>query len=372
MLSSKNGRKIPRVLGYGFAESRGLRHGYIINESDTISSVKHALRQTEKTSGIKIKRVLMSVGGIGLGSCQSTGSVMVSRADSEVTDIDLEKAIEASESAIPPSFSLNRRIIHTIPLQYKIDGKAVLGRPEGMRGGKLEVKTLFITALEQHLNDLIDAVEDCGILVDDVIAAPIAASLVTLSKTQKMAGCVLANIGAETVSMAGFENGLPQTLEVFPIGSTDITNDIALGLKISIEEAEQIKLGAITASSYPKKKLDEIIEARLSDIFELIDANLKKISRSGLLPAGVVITGGGAGLGNIENYAKTTLRLPSRIGSLMLPQQQNQKFTIKDASWSVAYGLCILGLTDEQEPMGIQFAKATRNKLVAWFRQFLP
>jgi cell division protein FtsA len=102
------------------------------------------------------------------------------------------------------------------------------------------------------------------------VASPIAASLITLTKAQKIAGCVLANIGAETVSIAVFENNMPVSLEIFPIGSTDITNDIALGLKVPLEEAEQIKIGAITGSSYPRKKLEEIIFARLSDIFELI------------------------------------------------------------------------------------------------------
>jgi len=369
----KNSRSLPRVVGCGFAESKGLRHGYIVNDADTIGSVKHALRQAEKSAGVKIKRVFMSVGGIGLGSFVSHGSVMISRADSEVTDIDIQKVIEASEETIPVSYSTNRRIIHTIPLQYKIDGRPVLGKPEGMRGSKLEARVLFITSIEQHLNDLISAIEDCGVQVEDVTAAPIAASLVTLTKTQKMAGCVLANVGAETVSIAVFENGIPQSLEVFPIGSTDITNDIALGLKVPIEEAEQIKLGTFTGTSVPKKKLEEIIDARLSDIFELVDAHLKKIGRSGLLPAGVIITGGGAGLGNIDLFAKNTLKLPSRVGMLNVPnQQQNQKISVKDASWSVAYGLCILGLNNESEPMGMRFTKATTNKILGWFKQFLP
>ncbi len=365
-------RLLPRIVGYGIADSKGLRHGYIVNDADTIGSVKHALRQAEKSAGVKIKRVFMSVGGVGLGSVVSHGSTIISRADSEITTIDIQKAIDASEEAIPQTFSLNRRIIHTIPLHYKIDGRTVLGKPEGMRGSKLEVRTLFVTSLEQHLNDLISAVEDSGVQVEDVTASPIAASLVTLTKTQKMAGCVLANIGAETVSIVVFENGVPQSLEVFPIGSTDITNDIALGLKIPIEEAEQIKIGSITTTSYPRKKLEEIIEARLSDIFELIDAHLKKIGRSGLLPAGVIITGGGAGLATIEQFAKSSLKLPSRVGTLHTAQYQNQKISLKDASWSVAYGLCILGLTNESEPLGMRLAKETGNKIAGWFKQFVP
>ncbi len=371
-VSEKEDRVLPRIVGTGLTESRGLRHGYIVSDIDTVRGLKQAFRQVEKTTGIKIKRAFMSAGGISLGSIVAHGSAIISRADSEVTAIDLTRAAEASEETIPQSYIANRRIIHAIPLHYKIDGKLVLGKPEGMRGSKIEVRMLYITTLEQHLHDLIAVVEECGVAVDDVVAAPIAASLVTLSKTQKMAGCVLANIGAETVSVIVFENNIPQSLEVFPIGSTDITNDIALGLKIPLEEAEQIKLGAITGTNYPRKKLEEIVEARLSDIFELIDAHLKKIGRSGLLPAGIVLTGGGAGLGNIEHFAKVSLKLPSRVALPNIGKDAREKITVRDASWSVAHGLCILGLSNEEGPLGMEFARTTKNKLISWLRQFLP
>ena len=131
---------------------------------------------------------------------------------------------------------------------------------------------------------MIQAVESVGVEVEDVMASPLAASLVTLSKAQKIAGCVLANIGAETVSIAVFEDDIPLSLKVFPIGSRDITNDIALGLKISLEEAEQIKLGTITGTDYTQKQLDDIILSRLRDMFDLIEAHLKKIGKNGPQP----------------------------------------------------------------------------------------
>jgi cell division protein FtsA len=257
--------------------------------------------------------------------------------------------MEQCEKDIPPAAILNKKIIHSIPLQYKVDGKATLGKPEGMKGSKFEVKMLYITCLEHHLNDIIQAVEEAGVSVEDVMAAPIAASLITLSKSQKMAGCVLANIGAETVSIAVFENNAPASLEVFPIGSTDITNDIALGLKVPLEEAEQIKIGAITGSSFPRRKLEEIVQARLSDIFELIEAHLKKIGRNGLLPAGIIITGGGSGLTNIEELAKASLNLPSRLGTFHFAREEK---SFRDSTWAVAYGLCVFGThADEDAPI---------------------
>ena len=194
-----------------------------------------------------------------------------------------------------------------------------------------------------------------------------------LNKTQKIAGCVLANIGSETVSVVVFENGQPISLEVFPIGGTDITNDIALGLKIPIEEAENLKINDGEAHDYPRKKLEEIILARLSDIFELIESHLKKIGRSGLLPAGIILTGGTSGVSTIEDLAKATLKLPSKLGSLNF-NTSLKNCQIKDSSWSVAYGLCIWGLSSGEE---ISFGAGTGQKrpglrIFSWFKQFLP
>ncbi|MBI2617953.1 cell division protein FtsA [Candidatus Kaiserbacteria bacterium] len=362
-------RQFPRIIGTGFAESKGLRHGYIINSGDIIKSIRHAVEQAEKSSQTRIKRAYLSIGGVGLEEIRSKGEVIITRADGSVTDLDLKKAFDNSEEKIASRIA-NRKVIHLIPLKFKIDGGTVLGRPIGMHGSRLEVETLFITCLEQHLNDLIQAVEEAGIEVDDVMASPIAASLVTLSKTQKMAGCVLANIGSETVSMAVFEDNIPISLKVFPIGSTDITNDIALGLKVSLEEAEQIKKGAITSTEYPKKKLDEIIVARLSDIFELIDNHLKKIGKNGLLPAGIIITGGGSGIATIEDLAKAALKLPSKLATPRFGDQSK----VRDASWAVAYGLTIWGLTadEDESPVGIALAQKTGNRVLQLLKQFLP
>ncbi len=245
------------------------------------------------------------------------------------------------------------------------------GKPLGMKGTKLEAKTLFITCLEHHFNDIIETLGEAGIEVEDIVAAPVAASLVTLSKTQKIAGCVLANIGSETVSIAVFENNIPISVEVFPLGGNDITNDIALGLKIPIEQAEDLKRGAILGVSYPKKKLEEIIAARLSDIFDLIEAHLKKIGRNGLLPAGIVLTGGGSGIETLEDMAKAALRLPSRIAAVNFGE--GNKVGIKDASWSVAFGLCILGLSEEDQGInGIKMTKKAGKDILSWLKQFLP
>lgn len=325
----------PRILGYGDALSRGLRHGYVTNISEAAKSISRAVVEAEKASGIKIKRAYISIGGISLESVSGTGFAVISRADGEVTTLDVNKALDESRDNLKIP---NKRIIDAIPTLYKLDGKEIHGRPEGMKGVKLEIKTLFVTCLEQHLEDLIGAVSLAGIEVVDIIASPIADALVVLNDKQRAAGCILVDIGAETVSIAVFENGAAQALHVFSIGSTDITNDIALGLKIPLEEAEGLKIGSIM-HDYPKKKLDQIIEARLSDVFELIENYLKKIKRSGLLPAGVIMTGGGSSLAMIEELSRKFLALPSKIGDAEI--LGNSKGKIRDSSWFVALGLCM-------------------------------
>lgn len=363
-------KTFPKIIGTGIARSRGLRHGYIINSSDVAKSVRAAVRDAEQATDVNVKRAYLSIGGVGLEEVRSRCEIIISRADSEVSDFDINKALEECETKISERI-INRKVIHAIPLRYKLDGKVVLGQPHGMKGSKFEVEVLFITCLEQHLNDLIQTVEEVGVEVEDVIASPLAGSFVTLSKTQKIAGCVLANIGAETVSIVVYEDNIPQSLKVFPIGSTDITNDIALGLKISLEEAEQIKRGAITGTDYSKKQLDDIIEARFTDIFELIEAHLKKIGKNGLLPAGIILTGGGTGIASIADAARISLKLPSKIAPLHATGGA-KGLPIKDSSWAVAYGLCIWGLTAEQESPGVRLAKQTSGNLLQWLKQFLP
>lgn len=363
---------LPSIIGSGSAESRGLRYGYIVNQNETTNALLSAVRNAEKYAKVKIKKAYLSVGGVGLESYYATGLEIISQASSEITEIDVNKSITTAEDSLRLSGALlNKKIIHQIPVNYKIDGREILGRPVGMRGAKLETKVLFITSMEQHLNDLIASVEEAGITVENIYAAPLAASLAVLPKTQKVAGCVLANIGAETVSIIVYENNLPISIKVFPIGSTDITNDIALGLQIPLEEAEAVKVGGVIGSSFSKKKLDEIIVARLSDIFELIENHLKKIGKNRLLPAGIIMTGGGSGVSTIEDLAKAALKLPSQAGNLKT--LNNFKGGMKDSTWAVAYGLCIAGVSEEDEESFRwgRFREGGKS-LAEWFRQFLP
>jgi cell division protein FtsA len=158
-----------------------------------------------------------------------------------------------------------------------------------------------------------------------------------------MAGCGLLSIGAETSSFTIFENGVPISIAIFPLGSKDVTNDIALGFKVSLEEAERIKTSRPESLPYPRKKIEEIIRARLEDIFDLAQTHLKKIGRSGLLPAGILITGGGAQNPYVEDIAKDILKLPAKKVGIKFDGES--KIAVPNAIWSVAYGLAQIGMS---------------------------
>lgn len=369
-LIKQNDRYTPRIIDKSFHKSKGLRHGYIINKSEVTKSILQAVSQIENSRNLKIKKAFISIGGVSLEGIHSKSITMITRADGEITNIDIANALSENENS---ASLINRKIIHSIPLEYKIDNKKVLGNPVGMKGEKLKSEALFIACLEQHIRDLVHAVEETGIEIEDIIASPVAGSFVTLTKAQKIAGCVLANLGAETVSIIVFENNIPISLEVFPTGSTDVTNDIALGLKISLEEAEKIKHGVITSAIYSRKELEEIVAIRLESIFKLIEAHLKKIGRDRLLPAGIIISGGGSGIATINDFAKASLRLPSRVANLQFLNNGNpNNGNIQDSTWAVAYGLCLMGLTadENQNPKITEFAKGQTKRLKKWIKQF--
>jgi cell division protein FtsA len=366
-----NNNKEKNILATGIAMTEGMRFGYITNVNLVAESIKKAIKQAENILGQKIHQAFISVGGINLNSIISTGSVIISKADQEITNLDVNKVINNSEENLELT---NKKIIHAIPIAYKLDGKEIHARPEGLIGIKLEVKTLFITCLKQNIEDLATAFALAKIEIREIIASPIITANILLGNKQKIAGCILVDIGAETVSTIVFENNLPISLVVLPIGSMDITKDIALGLKVSLEEAESIKQGSVIGGDYSKKKVDEIIEARLIDIFELIENQLKKLKRSQLLPAGIILTGNGSSIKNIEEIARNQLKLPVKTGPIDMTL--NNKFKIHDASWYTALSLALFSnneLYSEQSNNNISsFGKEISNFFKSIFSQFLP
>jgi len=361
----------PRIIAVGTAETRGMRHGYVVNRDDATMSLVAALRDAERELGTRIKSAAIAISGIGLQSVYSTGSAIASRADGIISKLDIEKAIQDAEGQIDLK---NKAILHAFPVVFKVDGKELPTRPDGMQGLRLEVKTLFVTCFQQHLDDILAVVSDAGVKVINFTATPIATQKLLLTDLQRNFGCALIDIGAETVSLSVYENNTLTTLHVFGIGSLDITKDIALGLRITPEEAESIKLGTVSFQSVPKKKLDEIIEARLSDIFELIDKFLRKIGRSGLLPSGAIIIGGGSLSSMIEPVAKTMLKIPVRLGHVDIP---STKSPIKDPRFLLAYAIATNNVEQQGNKQRIRSsAPGSDEGFIAvikdFFKQLMP
>ncbi|MDO8513957.1 MAG: cell division protein FtsA [bacterium] len=323
------------IIGTGTSASRGMRRGYIIDTKEATKSIREALSRAAGAAKVKVRGARVGLGGIGLEEIRSSAEVALTASGGIVTEREIERALRESEKRASPKLT-NRTVIHCIPLEYRVGGAKVFGKPLGLQGTKLAVDTLLITMLSQHQDDIIDAVEAAGIEVEGVMASPLAASLVTLTKQQKTAGVVLANIGSETLSVVVFEEDTPISLKVFPTGSSAITESIALSFKIPLSEAESLKRGGVTGSDIPERRMSAIIGTQLKEMYMLINAHLKSIGRHRLLPAGIVITGGGSGLTSAAEIARAVLQLPSQVSQIgHLPRSSGV-----DATWAVAYGLC--------------------------------
>lgn len=340
--------ELPKVLAFGRAESAGVRHGFVSNVAEASRSIARAVRLAERTIGSRIDRAYLSVGGAGLGSATSIGASMISRADGEITELDQKRAADEAERAIPAPLSQNRKIVHMVPLEHRIDGRKVLGDPVGMKGVRLEAKSLFVTCVARHVDDAIEALEHAGVETADVMASPFAAALVSVAPPQRIAGCALVNIGAETTTVAVYEDGSPISVEAFPVGASSITNDVALALRVSLEEAESLQRNPSSLAASPRRSLEEAVAARATDILDLVDGHLRRLGRSGLLPAGAIFVGGAAMIPNLAEIAKDHLRLPARVASIPWGGGQapaNSPDALPDTAWTVAYGLAAFGLS---------------------------
>ncbi len=359
-----------RILGAGLSKSEGVRKGAIIKPELVIESIKEAVRSAERTSGIPFRHAFLCFGSTALGFQKARARVAVSRADGEVTSHDIERVIKQARSSLVAL--QNKEILDSIGLGFNVDGVEAAKDPSGMKGENLDGEILFLTAQRKSLADLIDAVDKSGVAIDDVLVGPAGVSRSVLSPREREVGALVLDIGFDTSALGVFENGLPFSIAVFPFGSNHITNDIALGFQVSLDTAEKIKLGIEMpdSSQITRRKLQNIVEARLEDMFELVETHLKKISRSGLLPGGAALAGGGSRLEGIADFAKNSLRLPARLGRNSVLETNHK---IADPIWAAALGVSLLVL-DEDKETGIAAKKPSqfKQKLATWFKSFIP
>jgi cell division protein FtsA len=310
-------------------------------------------------TGVAVRSANIAVGGNHIACIDSKGVIAVSRADGEISESDVVRVIDASQAiSIPP----NREVIHVIPKTFTLDGQAGIKDPLGMTGIRLEVETILIHGATPFLKNLQKAILQAGLEIDQLVLSPVAAAQAVLSKRQKELGVALVDLGAGTTSLAIYEESNLLHTAIIPIGSQHITNDIAIGLRCTIDTAEKVKLAFGAASPklidknaeidmskiddeeterIPQTLVGEIIEARLEEIFDMVSRELKRIDRDGKLPAGIVLTGGGAALPGVVEYAKHRFRLPVVIGA---PTEVSTVIDqVVDPSFATVVGLALWG-----------------------------
>lgn len=348
----------PLVLGVGSAPSAGINNGAIVDIEETINAINRSKEEAERIAGVPVEHAFVSINGKHVTSQFSKGVVAVSRADGEISEEDVNRVINAAQAISVPT---NKEIINVIPCGYTIDGQEQIKYPVGMNGVRLEVNALLVQGAAPFIKNLEKCVQQrCGIDIDDLIFAPMAATKAVVTRRQKELGVVVVDMGKETTGVTVYEDGNILGIKVIPVGSGHITNDIAIGLRTSIDVAERIKLeyGNAMAADVPKSEeidlseidsseegvfkrqyIAEIIEARVEEIFSMVDDELKKLDKSGMLPAGVVLAGGGAKLPGIVNLAKKVLRLPAQIG---YPMEMNGIVDkIDDPEFATSVGLLL-------------------------------
>jgi len=341
--------------------AEGVQKGQIVSIEDTVSSVSNALEQVEKIIGLPVEHVWVGVSGTQIISQESKGVIAVSRTDGEVSEDDIERAVDAAKAVATP---LNYDILHVLPRSFAVDGQTGIKDPAGMTGIRLEVDTKIIHSVSSHIKNLTKVVYRAGIDVDDFVLSILASGEVVTSPRQKELGSVVINIGGPTTSIVVYEDGDVLHTTVIPIGSSHVTNDLALGLKTSIDIAERVKVeyGSCVTKGVNKKEIidlkdfgsersedvtrlyiNEIIEARVSEILEKVDDELASIERSGMLPAGAIFIGGGAKIEGLVDIAKDVLSLPATLGYPLGLDSISSK--TNDVSFSSAIGLVKWGST---------------------------
>jgi cell division protein FtsA len=319
---------VPTIVGVGVAPNTGMRKGNVVNLAGPAQAIDDALGEAERMSGYQVDAATISINGSHILSTHADGMIAVGSANHEIAVEDIMRIEEVATLGKVPA---NREILDIIPHAYKLDGQDSIKNPIGMTGTRLEIDAHVVSVLTPNLLNLQKSLESAKVISHSIIVAGVAAARAVLSENQIENGVVLIDIGGSTTNVAIYEEGDLQFTAVIPIGGINITNDLAIGLKIDQEIAEKIKIEHASAISrgessgvslehngeilsFSTSDIDEIVEARLEEIFEAINKELTRAGRAGKLPSGAVLTGGSAMLKGLSEYAKDNLGLAARKG----------------------------------------------------------
>ncbi len=351
------------IIGLSSISHNGLRKGMVDDVEETVSAISHALEESERMAGVNISHAFVGINGGAIEANPAKGVIAISKANGEIDGNDVLRVIEAAKTVALPQ---NRELIHVYPQQFIVDGQDEIRDPVGMTGIRLEVDSLIISGSSASIRNLMKTVDQAGLEVDGLVFGPLAAAKSVTTKKQRESGVVVVDIGAGSVDLAVFEESKLLHCASLPIGSKHITHDIAIGLRKNLDVADAIKLKygsvlpdkiregeLINLSSLDpaederisRKHVAEIVEARVSEMLHMIKDELQKIGKDGVLPAGVIFTGGGSEIDGLTELAKKVLRLPSEIG-LPMAQLSGMIDKIDNPLYATSVGLVIWGMED--------------------------
>jgi len=320
-----------RIIGVGVTPSEGLHKGLVVNINEAKESIRQSVKKAEQTSGYKVESAYVGVTGRHVSSLNNRAVVAITRNDRLVRPDDLKRVLTSARGV---KLSTDRKLLHVIPRGYAVDGQSGVKNPVGMHGFRLDVETHIITAAVTSVQNLVKCIRSIGIDIDDLILEPLASSEAVLSEDEKQVGVILADIGGGTTDIAIFREGSIWHTAILPVAGYQITRDIAIGLGLPFDVAEEMKkkYGSV-APVYEAKTsvssdtlitnghgvshqdLCDIIRARVEEILRLIVLEMPNSEYEKLVPDGLVLTGGSANLAGIEALGRNTLQLPVRVGT---------------------------------------------------------
>lgn len=364
-------KNIPQIIGVGTSASNGMRRGHVIDVGETIQSITSALEKAERMAGETVHQVIVGVNGTHLHTIISKGVVAINQ--EEITEDDVTRVLETAQAIALPQ---NTKILKVIPKSFTIDGQQGIKYPVGMVGKKLEVEAHILSIQNVNLRNIEKCIHESGVDIVDIIPTLISAPEAVLTKRQKELGVVVIDIGCGATGMTVYEEGTMVSCTIIPIGGEMITNDLAIGLRVSIDTAEKIKIeygSCVKEENTATKVIDlnnlsegdhrrisqtqiiEIIEARMSEIFSQVKSHLKEIGKDGMLPAGVVLVGSSVKLPGTVQIGRDILKLPVSIGFPLENIHVIEK--VDDPSFASSIGLLMWGLSLEPKKgnMGLHF-----------------
>jgi len=377
-----------RIIGVGVVPSRGLRKGVVVNVAEATAAIAASVEEAERASGYQVERAYVSLSGTHISSVNSRGVVAVSRREEGITVEDVDRALDAA-GAIPVPY--NRELVHVVPRYYVVDGQEGVRDPLEMHGFRLEVEAHVVTGSTTAIQNLVKCVAGAGVEVDEVVLSSLAAGDAVLARNEREMGVVLVDIGGGTTDIAIFIEGTVWHTVTLGIGGEYITSDVAIGLRLPTETAEEVKIrygharpaqvgpeerfsvepfGEDKPQTLPRWKLAEIIEARVDEILGMVLQEIKRSGYDGLLPAGVVLCGGVAQLPGIQDLAREAIRLPVRV---VAPQGLvGLVDRIRSPAYAVAAGLVGWGLmADTRRPLP-KGGPSVGRRFLGWLRTLLP